>query len=321
LNRIFNKKKANMQTFVRPSLLAVTCILSNILIASVGAAAQTGESDKPQQPTANSRWATEELHPQPESANYKLVQRRLAQGWNTWDVHSVTTHVLLPEGLAIHVGLKHNATGWGDAFLQDALIGRLEPGAEQVVPGAHSWDGSYTDLRISWKGHNWRVQSAREGSDLTILATPLPSEPTPALPPTIVFTVDFLWNLPGTTLKHPDFIETHGASGAVPIYCTCKKPQGQAAREFIDLPLGGPHFAADLTEPVGVSTGKRHTLKRLKRPLRGNERRMSNPRRKRANPDQQRPGPKRQGRLLTRLKPLSAGTQFTSRADTGSSPR
>ncbi len=252
-----------MQTFVRPSLLAVTCILSNILIASVGAAAQTGESDKPQQPTANSRWATEELHPQPESANYKLVQRRLAQGWNTWDVHSVTTHVLLPEGLAIHVGLKHNATGWGDAFLQDALIGRLEPGAEQVVPGAHSWDGSYTDLRISWKGHNWRVQSAREGSDLTILATPLPSEPTPALPPTIVFTVDFLWNLPGTTLKHPDFIETHGASGAVPIYCTCKKPQGQAASEFIDLPLGGPHFAADLTEPVGVSTGKRHTLQEI----------------------------------------------------------
>ena len=45
-----------------------------------------------------------------ESAEYDEVQKRLARGWNTWDVHSVTTQVLLPEGLAIHVGMKHNTT-------------------------------------------------------------------------------------------------------------------------------------------------------------------------------------------------------------------
>ena len=57
---------------------------------------------------------------------YEQVQKRLARGWNTWDVHSVATQVLLPEGLAIHVGMKHNSTLNGDAFLGDALIGRLE---------------------------------------------------------------------------------------------------------------------------------------------------------------------------------------------------
>ena len=36
--------------------------------------------------------------------NMKQCRQRLARGWNTWDVHSVTTQVLLPEGLAIHVG-------------------------------------------------------------------------------------------------------------------------------------------------------------------------------------------------------------------------
>ena len=87
----------------------------------------------------------------------------LGQGWNTWDTNSVTTQVLLPEGLAIHVGLKHNATLGGDAFIGDALIGRLQPGAEQVVPGPHAWDGSYTDLSMSWKGHSWRIQSAHDG--------------------------------------------------------------------------------------------------------------------------------------------------------------
>jgi hypothetical protein len=134
----------------------------------------------------------------PESEAYRQVQQRLAQGWNTWDVHSVMTQVLLPEGLAIHASLKNNSTGGGGAFLQDALIGRLTPGAEQVTPGPHSWDGSYTDLRIAWHGHNWRMQSARNDNDVVILATPLPGKNESALPPSIIFTVDFLWNRTGT---------------------------------------------------------------------------------------------------------------------------
>ncbi len=197
------------------------------------------------------------------SAQYRQVQQRLAQGWNTWDVHSVTTQVLLPEGLAIHAGLKHNTTEGGDSYLGDALIGRLAAGAEQVVPGPHAWDGTYTELRIAWKGHNWRMQSAREDGDLVLLATPLASTATSALPPTIVFSVNFLWNRPGTALKQPDLIETHGASGSVPVYCTCLKQQSTAASAYIDLPISGPYFAADLVEPVGVSTGKRRTLSEI----------------------------------------------------------
>ena len=112
----------------------------------------------------------------PGSARYQQLQQRLSAGWNTWDVHSVTTQVLLPDGLAIHVGVKHNTTLWQDAFLGDALIGRLTPNAEQVFPGPHSWDGSYTDLRLSWKGHDLRLQTAHDGSNLVMLATPLPSQ-------------------------------------------------------------------------------------------------------------------------------------------------
>ena len=99
----------------------------------------------------------------PRSAQYEQVQQRLARGWNTWDVHSVATQVLLPEGLAIHVGLKHNSTLNGDAYLGDALIGRLDKDAEKVTPGPHSWDGSYTEADFEWKGHKWRVESAHDG--------------------------------------------------------------------------------------------------------------------------------------------------------------
>ena len=107
------------------------------------------------------------------SPSYRQVQQCLAQGWNSWDVNSVTTEVFLPDGLAIHAGLKHNTTESSDAFLKDALIGRLEPGAEQVFPGPHSWDGGYTELKLTWKGHSWRMQGANDNGMLVWLATPL----------------------------------------------------------------------------------------------------------------------------------------------------
>jgi putative isomerase len=196
------------------------------------------------------------------SSQYQQVQRRLAQGWNTWDVHSVTTQVLLPEGLAIHAGFLHNSTEWGDAFLSDVLIGRLERGAERVTPGPHSWDGSYSDLRIHWNGHAWRVQSAHDGKDLVLLVTPEPAEHssgrTVALPPTAVFSVDFLWNRPGTVLRRDSFLEAHSGAAVIPIFCTCGGPP--SGDQLIQMPVGGPYFAADLTQPIGVSTGQRRTL-------------------------------------------------------------
>lgn len=223
-------------------------------------AQSTHESSAP----LTSRSASGQPDSAPLSASYEQLQQRLARGWNTWDVNSVTTHVLLPEGLAIHIGLKHNTTVSGDAFLPSALIGRMNHDAEEVFPGSHSWDGAYTDLHIAWKGHGWRIESAHDGSDLVLLATPLPGKPISVLPPTIVFSVNFLWNRPGTTLRRQGFIETHGTQGPVDIYCTCEDSQNAKAAEFIDVPVGGPYFAADLTEAIGVSTGKRRTLKEIR---------------------------------------------------------
>ena len=198
---------------------------------------------------------------QPASARYQELQRGLAQGWNTWDVNSMTTHVLLPEGLAIHVGFKHNSTEFADDFLQGTFVGR-----GQVFPGAHAWDGSYTDLKVTWKKHNWRVQSGHDGKDLVLLVTPEETEKF-AVPATVVFSVDFLWDLSGSALKRRDLIETHGISGAVPVYCTCSDRRAQDAVSPSDhvpgagqIPIGGAYFAATMTQPVGISTGKVRSL-------------------------------------------------------------
>ena len=121
--------------------------------------------------------ATAAATPRIQSPEYAQVQQRLSRGWNTWDVQSVTTHVLLPEGLSVRVGIHKKTRITGDGFLPTALIGRLDPDAEQVFPGPHAFDGSYTDLRLTWQGLSMRIQSATDAGDLVLLVSPLPGKP------------------------------------------------------------------------------------------------------------------------------------------------
>jgi putative isomerase len=215
-----------------------------------------------QEPAMTSRTAIEEPLPAA-SPRYQQLQERLGVGWNSWDVHSVTTQVLLPDGLAIHVGLKHNSTLYGDAFLGDALIGRLTPGAEQVFPGPHAWEGGYTDLRLSWKGHDLRLQTARDGANVVMLATPLPSQPLSALPVTIVFSVNYLWGRPGSVVKEPRRIEARSPRHNVAVYCTCKNAPERALAEDVNLPVSDAYFSTDFVQPVGVSSGAPLSIERI----------------------------------------------------------
>jgi putative isomerase len=204
--------------------------------------------------------------PAPESPNYLQVQRRLARGWNTWDVHSVMTQVLLPDGLAIHIGLQQKTADGRAAFLPDAIIGRPGAGAEEVFPGSHSWSGSYTDLRLTWQGHVQRIQSVHDGSDLIVLVTPFSEQSTSAIPPAVVFSVDYLWNRQGKVDRLSDSIQADGPQGRTLVYCTCQEaPQGNGSENHgsARIPVNGSYFAKELDAPVGVSTGRTRTLSQV----------------------------------------------------------
>jgi hypothetical protein len=153
---------------------------------------------------------------------------------------------------------------FGDDFLPRTSVGQ-----GTVFPGPHAWDGSYTQLKVTWKNHEWRVESAHEGSDLVLLVTPLDAPGKFALPATVVFSVDFLWDRPGTALKQADFIETHGISGTMRIFCTCASQPGGAKQPDAahpsrgQLPVSGAYLSAELSQPVGLSTGSRRTVAQI----------------------------------------------------------
>ena len=197
-----------------------------------------------------------QTQPPPRSPEYDALQHRLARGWNTWDVHSVAAQVLLPEGLTIRVGLKHNTGLNSDAFLADALIGRQGQGVEQVFPGPHTWNGSYTELRLSWREHSFLLQSAHDGEDLLMLATPLRSNS--AVPPTLVFSAGVLWNLPGSVARAGGHIEFQNGSRRIFVYSTAKETAAPS------LPIATPFFTAPFDGPVGLSTGRPRSIEQIR---------------------------------------------------------
>lgn len=118
-------------------------------------------------------------------------------GWNTWNVRSVLSHVHLPEGFAISLGIKSYHSG---LCLRESLIGRKgndtssgTSGAgdcETVFPGPHAYDGSVTALDLEWDGVKIRVETAVVDDVWFAVVTPLNRQPKtacltgiPILPP------------------------------------------------------------------------------------------------------------------------------------------
>ncbi len=197
----------------------------------------------------------------PRSKDYEALQQRLARGWNTWDTHSVMTEVLLPEGLAVRVGIKDQGTEGSDGFLPAALIGRQGKEDERVVPGPHAYDGSYTDLKLTWRGREVRVQSAHEGDDLVMLVTPLHSSRERHVPAAVVFSIGMLWNRPGAVVKRSSGIEATFEGKSLEFYLAAKESGD------LNVPVSGAYLAAELTESVGLSSGKARSVAEIQRVL------------------------------------------------------
>jgi hypothetical protein len=175
---------------------------------------------------------------------YDILKKRLAQGWNTWNTRSVLSHVLLPEGFALNLCLKEYA---GRAYLKEALIGRKGDYDEKIHPGPRAYDGSYTELNLTWQGVELLVQSATEKDDLVLLVTPLANQKKPAR---LVVEAGILWNRPGYVAFEDGVLVGH-----LPSRTICAS--GTKASVFDDpyLATQTPYLTMPLDTVTGVSTG------------------------------------------------------------------
>ena len=67
-----------------------------------------------------------------DTADYETLKRDLARGWNTWNTRSVLSHVLLPDGVAVNLGIKEYRDR---SYLKESLIGRRGGRGKSSCPG------------------------------------------------------------------------------------------------------------------------------------------------------------------------------------------
>ncbi|HEV7298460.1 MAG TPA: trehalase family glycosidase [Tepidisphaeraceae bacterium] len=184
-------------------------------------------------------------------ATYAALQARLCQGWNTWDVRSLLSHVLLPHALAVRIGIKEYASG---RYLGEALVGRHGEQVEAVRPGVRSYDGAYTELEITWANVRLRVESTADDSGLLLLVTPLDRQSVDRSLrlPVLVVGGAFLWNSDGV-VRHDglDLLATPPGESAVRIACSGQRSDDR------NVPATGPYVAVTIEDqPIVITAGK-----------------------------------------------------------------
>ena len=185
-------------------------------------------------------------------SEYAEMKETLIRGWNTWNTRSVLSHVLLPSGFALNLAIKEYYLG---SYLKEALIGRQGKDEEAIRPGRRAWDSSYTDLDLQWHTVECTIQSGTDGDDLVLLVTP---KSTHRKPPLLVVEAGILWNRPGTLAREGDAIAATLPQGKVLVYAT---RSGAADPNIVTQT---PCFVADLSAPIGVSTGRRRSLEEIR---------------------------------------------------------
>ena len=189
-----------------------------------------------------------------EFSEYIKIQNELQSGWNTWNTRSVLQHVLLPYGFAINIAFKQHYF-LEEQYLREALIGRRGENAEEIRPGPHTYDGSYTQLDIQWEELDAQVQSAHIGDDLVIFIQP---KSIPKNKIKVIIESGILWNNKGTLHRNKDHLLGRASGILTKVYTT-----GTLVDDDPYMDINTPYMAVWLDGPIGISTGKSRSLKEI----------------------------------------------------------
>ena len=167
----------------------------------------------------------------------------MKHGWNTWNVRSVLSHVYVPDGLAVSLGLKTYSTG---CCLREALIGRKGKNDEKVRPGPHAYDGSYTSLELEWNGARVRVETAVADDDWFAVVTLLSAH---VKPPALTIEGAVLWNRAGQARRDGDVLRISSDRKSVAVCATGTPHHDEPVAE-----IASPYLLVELDKPVCVAT-------------------------------------------------------------------
>jgi hypothetical protein len=194
------------------------------------------------------------VNPDSTEDRYKAVQTKLKTGWGTFNHKSVFSHVLLPEGFAMNIGIKLHQNN-ADNYLKEAFISSRGNRPEKITPGYKAYDGSYSDLTVEWNGVKFKVESATtEKQDLMLLVTPIEI---PENIPSVVLETGMLWNRSGSVELAGNIIQVKTKNKKMTIRST-----GFPEKEY--LANTSPYLAGKFDKPIAFYTGETKSIDQIK---------------------------------------------------------
>jgi putative isomerase len=171
---------------------------------------------------------------------------KLGTGWSTWNTRSVLSHVHLPEGFAISLGIKSYHSGH---CLREALIGRRDKSrksgtagpsdVESILPGPHAYDGSFTSLELEWDGVKVRIETAVDDGEWFAVITPLNAQLKSAC---LTVEAGVLWGRPGYAKRVGDSLLVQNDEVTVTVAVSGElreEPVTEMRGPYLMLPLNG----------------------------------------------------------------------------------
>ena len=184
---------------------------------------------------------------------YAEIQKSLQGGWGTFNHKSVLSHVLMPEGFAMNIGIKIHQNAL-DNYLKEAFISSRTR-AEKITPGYKAFDGSYSELTLEWGGVKCKVESATtEKQDLILLITPIQI---PENTTSVVLETAMLWNRSGSLQLNDSIINVKTKNRKLTI-----RSIGVPVKEF--LANSTPYLSLKLNQPVAFYSGEIISMAALK---------------------------------------------------------
>lgn len=187
---------------------------------------------------------------------YEEMKKQYIRGWRTWDNRSVLSFCFMPDGLGLRLGIKDYQSA---KLLEGVLIGEAKEKGT-VIPYAHTYDGTYTELRVVWGENTLFVQSGIVEDELVILVTP---EKQPYKASSLLINGVVLWNREGMVEKREETLCLKNKERELSVYVTADH-NGELFTEYVT-----PYLSVELCEPIGISTGRQRTVAQIREILAG----------------------------------------------------
>lgn len=178
---------------------------------------------------------------------YAQLKSELAKGWNTWNTNSVLSHVLLPEAISVDFYLNDKSKG---KVLKEALIGRRGIESEIVLPMGHSYDGSYTELIVTWNDIKLKIQSTAHNKDICFLLTPQDKNEQGEV---LIRPQEIWWDRDGKISVAANQIEFHLPSGTIKLFAYGKPAEQDSSASSYLAFSAASEIALSTEEKLSIS--------------------------------------------------------------------